>query len=384
MAKNNDDLAIMGNSTFEAVYTEQINEDYIGNPFIEALPPKLTPEKAIDIMTYIPRHSSEEWKLDAGTRYDCVQRLFKYFEPLGRHLELERKISSIIRNGYVARNPLTPQEAARLQLDYRIRKCGDYDIPDKGFETSATGLTIIGISGMGKSTTINRVLSYYPQVIMHTEYHGINLNRLQLVWLKLDCPFDGSIKGLCINFFQAVDDLVGTNYYKRYGNARDSADAMLPRMKQIARLYGLGLLAIDEIQHLSTAHSGGSEKMLNFFVTLVNTIGVPVVLIGTPGALSVLQAEFRQARRGSGQGDGSWDRLENDDNWDLLINGMWKYQWMQNYVPLTKEIKDALYYESQGIIDLVIKIYALSQWKAISSGEENITPDLIKEHSCNT
>ena len=50
-------------------------------------------------------------------------------------------------------------------------------------------------------------------------------------------------------------------------------------------------------------------KMLNFFVTLVNTAGVPVVLISNPKAMSILQSEFRQARRGSGQGDMIWDRL---------------------------------------------------------------------------
>ena len=39
--------------------------------------------------------------------------------------------------------------------------------------------------------------------------------------------------------------------------------------------------------------------MLNFFVTLVNTIGLPVVMIGTTKAMSILQGEFRQARRGA-------------------------------------------------------------------------------------
>ena len=78
-------------------------------------------------------------------------------------------------------------------------------------------------------------------------------------------------------------------------------------MSQVARHTGLGMLVIDEIQHLKQAKSGGSEKMLNFFVTLVNTIGVPVVLIGTTKAMSVLQSEFSQARRGSGQGDMVWE-----------------------------------------------------------------------------
>lgn len=47
-------------------------------------------------------------------------------------------------------------------------------------------------------------------------------------------------------------------------------------MSQLANAHALGLLAIDEIQHLSRSKSGGSQEMLNFFVTMVNTIGVPL------------------------------------------------------------------------------------------------------------
>lgn len=53
-------------------------------------------------------------------------------------------------------------------------------------------------------------------------------------------------------------------------------------MSQIANVHAIGVLVIDEIQHLSMSRSGGVEKMLNFFVTLVNVIGLPVVMVGTP------------------------------------------------------------------------------------------------------
>jgi len=53
---------------------------------------------------------------------------------------------------------------------------------------------------------------------------------------------------------------------------------------------------------------------------------VPTVLIGTTKALSVLQSEFRQARRGSGQGDMIWERLSKDKSWELLINAFRDYQ----------------------------------------------------------
>ena len=140
----------------------------------------------------------------------------------------------------------------------------------------------------------------------------------QLVWLKLDCPHDGSIKGLCFQFFDAVDRATGTDYFPRYTKARYTVDVLMVLMTQLVNLYQIGILIIDEIQHLSLAKGGGSEKMLNFFVTLVNTIGIPVVMIGTTKAMSILQSEFRQARRGSGQGDLLWDRMQNDLSWYRL------------------------------------------------------------------
>ena len=126
------------------------------------------------------------------------------------------------------------------------------------------------------------ILSLYPQVIYHSQYDQQAFSRVQVVWLKLDCPFDGSVKGLCLNFFQAVDNLLDTQYYLNYARrGRSTVDEMLPQMARVASIHGLGVLVIDELQHLREARSGGSNKMLNFFVQLVNTIGMPVVLIGT-------------------------------------------------------------------------------------------------------
>lgn len=82
---------------------------------------------------------------------------------------------------------------------------------------------------------------------------------------------------------------MGSNYERRYGLKRHGIETMLALMSQIANAHALGLLVIDEIQHLSRSRSGGSQEMLNFFVTMVNIIGVPVMLIGTPKAREILR-----------------------------------------------------------------------------------------------
>lgn len=347
----------------KAEYLSQIIDEYRGNPLIEALPPILSPGKAADLLTVEPGYHRAERDLDSLYRFHCIQRLSRYFQPLDTHIDIEQRVSRSIRQSYVDRNPV----ASFTENDFR------------GVRSTAAGFTVIGMSGVGKTTAMERVLSLYPQCIVHTRYADTPFYLKQLVWLKLDCPYDGSLKGLCLNFFHEMDRVLDSGYSGLFPAARNTVDTMLVKMSTLAATHGLGLLVIDEIQHLSQAKSGGSEKMLNFFVTLVNTIGVPVVLIGTTKAMPILQSEFRQARRGSGQGDLLWERMQNDLSWEIMIQSMWKYQWTRQECPLTEELKDVLYEESQGIIDLAVKLYAMAQVKAIADGTENVTPGIIRE-----
>jgi hypothetical protein len=183
-----------------------------------------------------------------------------------------------------------------------------------------------------------------------------------------------------VSFFDYVDRVLGTEYAKKFSVYRMTVDQAMPKMAQIARTHCLGLLVIDEIQHLHQAKGVGQATMLNFFVTLVNTVGVPVVLIGTTKAMSILQSEFRQARRSSGhEGDLLWERMENDISWEVILRSMWKYQWTQKRVELTNELKNVLYDESQGIIDIAVKLYVFAQAKAIGDGTEEVTVAAIRE-----
>ncbi|HIE6633204.1 MAG: ATP-binding protein [Bacillus paranthracis] len=364
----------------DALYTEQILHEFRGNPLIEALPPILEEEQIVQYCSVFPQYDERERELDASYRFHCVQRLFQYFQPFEKHLDLEQRISRTIRQGYLSRNPFNRQQVMIMHESYRSLKAGEfldsYNIPIK---RTAHGFTIIGLSGIGKTTALERILSYYPQLIQHREYEGEAFQFTQISWLKLDCPYDGSVKGLCISFFSELDRLLGTNYFKKFGTRRNTVDVMLQHMTHLASLHAIGILIIDEIQHLNLSKSGGSDKMLNFFVTLVNTIGIPVVMVGTNKAISILQSEFRQARRGSGQGDMVWGQMPKDDTWDLFVEGMWDYQWMKFYTPLTEEINELLYEESQGIIDIAVKLFMISQLRAISTGTEKITLSLMKQ-----
>lgn len=357
----------------KAHYLEQVLPEYRGNPMIEALPEIWAGETVVEMLSEDAPYHDGERMLDAHYRMHCIQRLFHYFQPLEQHIDIEQRISRCIRQGYLNRNPLSREYARTLADGYEALADRKGYQSIQGFRPNASGFTIIGMSGVGKSTAVEKILSLYPQCIEHSSYHGQPIMMTQLVWLKLDCPHDGSIKGLCFQFFDAVDRAAGTDYFPRYTKARYTVDVLMVLMTQLVNLYQIGILVIDEIQHLSLAKGGGSEKMLNFFVTLVNTIGIPVVMIGTTKAMSILQSEFRQARRGSGQGDLLWDRMQNDVSWKVFAASMWRHQWTREKVAMTGEMRDALYEESQGIIDIAVKLYAMVQVKAITAGKDTFS-----------
>lgn len=358
-----------------ANYSQQIIPDYQGNPLIESLPPILTKWEVSERLAFYPKISEEQKELDSVYRFHLVQSVEQYFQPFQEHLDLEQRFSACMRQGYIGREPSNPALIADIYKRHEsiINKDPyEYRLKNHG-EDGHSGFVFIGSSGIGKTTTMRRILYTYPQVISHEK-----LTRIQITYLKIECSFDGTIGGLCDNFFQEIDRLLGTNHTHYVQKSRLSIDRMKTYMEHLANLYSIGILIIDEVQHLSVAKSGGEKKMLNFFVSLMNKIGLPVILIGTPKAIKVLSGEFRHARRLTGDGPELWDPLKNDKTWRLYLQGLWKYQWTKTYTPLTEELINLIYIESQGILDVATKLFRFTQEKVIKKGgKEIITPEII-------
>lgn len=362
-----------GNYAVVANYIEQDVIDYQGNPLIEALPPILSQEEAYEQMSYLPEYNEKEINLTARHRYHSLFRLARFYQPLEQTLKLEECFSSLIRTGYIYRNPKNKSHAETLiELHRRLEAKESLGLPPD-IRKTASSLSVIGFSGMGKSSAIERVLSLYPQVIIHK----YPLNIMQVPWLKLNCPNDGSPKTLCLDFILKMDEILGTSYFKQ-GHKRESLSFLIIYIGQLARAHCLGVLVIDEIQHLLTAKSEVSNSMMNFWVSLVNEIGIPIMMIGTTKAKELLQVNFRQARRAGGHGELMWGQMKKDDNWEVLLTSMWTYQWTKNKVELTQEWMEVLYDASQGIVDIVVKLFILAQSYAIESGEEKININMIK------
>lgn len=357
----------------DALYRDESLDEFRFNPLIEALPAPFEPGDAIKKLMVRPPYSEADRQCPSSRRQLLTQRIVRLHQPMEREVDVFGRIDRCIRWGYADRNPLSPAYAAQLAAGYEASSAGGGLNYVGGCHPHTYGFSILGISGIGKSTAVETVLSLYPQVIRHASYRGIPLHMHQISWMKLDCSCDGSLKGLCMDFFRGLDDLLGTGYCRQYGSRRATLDQMMIAMSRLCVSHNVGVLVIDEIQNLCGAQKGVPERVLNFFVTLVNTVGVPVIMVGTPKALSILRNEFQQAKRGSGQGDALWERMKNDASWELFCRAVWTYQYTKGSVPFTTRMRNALYDEAQGIPFLAVHIYKLVQEDAILSEKETFS-----------
>ncbi|MCM3390602.1 ATP-binding protein [Ureibacillus chungkukjangi] len=365
------------NGTIAEVAEYKVETDLIefqNNPLIEALPKIQSYQEVIDRLSFYPPFNKQERFLEDYKRVHCIQRLFQYFQPFPLHLEMYSSIDRALRTGYLTRNPLSKEYIDSFYGDHAVKPR-----PSFGNVANQTGQTIsiIGTSGVGKTRTLQRILEMYPIVISHTEYEKNPLNMYQITYLFIQTPFDGSVKTIIFDFFYQFDQIMGTSYFERYANSRLSTSQLMPVIASLSK--NIGLLIIDEIQHLKSMKRKNSTEVLNFMTTLINLVNIPIVMVGTPKAMEVLQSQFRQARRSLNPGNIIWDRLKKDEVWDLFFRGLFKYQWTKNETDFTEELS-ALFYElTQGICDICIKLFMMVQLRAISSGEERISPNLVKK-----
>ena len=133
---------------------------------------------------------------------------------------METRFSVMIRQGYVSRNPSLP--IFQRQFSTGIHNLLERGTNEEGYNIignrpTSNGFCIIGPSGIGKSTSVEKTLLSYPQVILHKSIKGMGMLK-QLNWLKLECPSDGSLKSLCIDFFHTIDLILGELHeYSREG-----------------------------------------------------------------------------------------------------------------------------------------------------------------------
>lgn len=372
-----------------AVYEPQKLARMVGNIFIEALPRALSDAEVLNSLSLEPDFSTEQRQWDNHLRVQQVKSLANFMVPLDRHLELARMLDTMLREGYVGRGPRTKEFVEKLQNSYLLQKEGKTFTQAADTIGSQDSAALIGVPGMGKSTTARRWLAQYPRVIVHED-----MDVVQVTYIHVDMSSDGaSVKALAIAIISQLDQLLPEyGYHKLYlqSTGHTSTESLIHTAARLLTIHHVGLLVADEVQNLAGSPKG-AQTVMTELVTMCNTLNVPILFIGTNKASKVLGVDLRSARRAIG-GFGSWGPMprfdagesvpgtvDEDSEWARFVQILWLYQWVREPIALTKDMLDYLYSRTQGIIDLVIKLFAIAQVRAIVYNLETLSEELLEQ-----
>ena len=353
-----------------ALYHDAILPEHKGNPLIEALRPKRSWVDVMEEFSNYPDYAEEiADHEDPLVRDEYLSRIEEIRQPLTDYQACFRAVERAIKKGYSAKNPLSP--TIMQYLHYLVDERPDIEPRTGFFQPKGDGLTLIGESGVGKTSMIEQVLGYFPNVIEHESYKGQVLGfRKQVVWIKVDCPSNSSVRDLCEEILSILDLTLDREKTKPAG----TIGALIRQLEQCIKSSFLGMLVIDEMQNLKFKRTGGESNLLRFLHRLVNKLGIPLFFVANPPFDQSLIKELKAARRAESGYHHTMSVLDrNDPSWAAFVEELWKYQWTNVYTELTDELNDTLHSLSVGNIDMASRTYREAQRLVIGADDERIT-----------
>lgn len=246
--------------------------------------------------------------------------------------------------------------------------------PNQTLNNTVNGFSILGISGIGKSSLVKRVLHTGFKQICKLE------NTTQLQFIITNCVDTGSLKDILNKFIVGIDELIGTSYHKIYiASKKYTTESLTAIVANLCHLHCVGVWVIDEINHLTNVPFKSRGQIIAFLKNLSNKINIPIVLVGTPEAYTLLAENFQIARRSQGIKSFFLEKYENDADWKNLMKSIWKRTVVRKNGPLTAEIINLYFKYTQGIISQVVALHHNCQVTAIERGVEKITIEIVQK-----
>lgn len=327
---------------------------------IKELPDMLSGKELQKAMSIIPKYDKQiQEDGSMAERLLKLSDLYSIYIPSQMSTEIYSKLYlGIIRSMQKKGNKLAVQQ---FNSTYRTmqnikNKTGNqqYD----GIIGGSDSFTIIGASGIGKSSAISRALNLIDanhMIEIEQPYTKI------LPCLTVQCPFDSSVKGLLLEILRKVDEQLGTDYaqIKRF-----TTDMLIGAVSQVC-LNHIGLLVVDEIQNVVNSKNG--KNLIGSLTQLINNSGISICMVGTPESEIFFEQAMQLARRSVGL---KYTALPYDEHFCEVCKCLYSYQYVKNITQIDNIIIDWLYQHSAGVISIVVSLIHDAQEIAIMNGRE--------------
>jgi len=318
--------------------------------------------------------------------------LWRLHVPTPAGIELAQSIDVLLRQGYVHRNPakastwrhIYTQDSADDHCPIQLAAC------------------VVGLSGAGKTSALERALSLRRQVVVHERFPHMVKPVHQLVWLKVDVPGSGKVVDLVESLARAADAALGTNYTADLLKGRPRGARMAHEWLAKMACHFPGLIVLDELQNLFRIQSKAARKRakegarpelavvedetLKFILTLTNTSKIPFVGCGTPDGIAAFSTRMSTAQRLL---TGGYHRIDPDppakDGYFRrhLLKCLEDYQWLPEKMGITAEIADEIYRLTAGVPRICMMLWIHAQKRALACKASALSLEHLRHASAN-
>ena len=331
---------------------------------IRCLPKMKTGDSLISALSVLPPYDETIRLQSEAERLIALSDLFRVYIPSPMSTEIYSKLYlALLRS---LQKKTTKARILQYNENHKAIQQQEYN----GILGGSDSFTIIGTSGIGKSSTINRAIELLSENgIIESEKPQTKI----IPCVVVQCPFDSSVKGLLLEILRKVDEAIESDYYKKSLKIRVTTDMLIGCVSQVA-INHIGLLVVDEIQNVVGNTHGNS--LVAMLTQLINNSGISICMVGTPESTAFFEGAMQLARRSLGL---QYQSLEYDRYFYDFCDTLFSYQYTNQKTEITDSIVRWLYEHSGGIISVVVSLIHDAQEIAILNGKEALCLETLNE-----
>ena len=334
------------------------------NDILRFLPEMKTGKDLLEELTVLPEYEEDICFENQAVRLMALSDLYKIYIPSAMTTEIYSKLYLGLLHSM--QKKLTNTAIIQRNENHKATKGINYS----GIMGGSDSFTIIGNSGIGKSSAISRSIDLIMQKgVIETEKPYTKI----IPCLVVQCPFDSSVKGLLLEILRKVDELIGSEYYKNALKIRVTTDMLIGSVSQVA-INHIGLLVVDEIQNVVNSKNG--KSLVGMLTQLINNSGISICMVGTPESNVFFEQAMQLARRSLGL---QYKSLAYDQYFYDFCRTLFSYQYTKQKTEISDAIINWLYEHSGGIVSVVISLIHDAQEIAILSGKEILSLESLNE-----
>ena len=333
--------------------------------FTTKLPEMKSGNELISALSIIPEYDKTICQQNQAVRLMALSDLYQIYIPSQMSLEIYSKLYLALLRSMQKKG--TQMAIKQRYENYKAIQQQSYS----GILGGSDSFTIIGTSGIGKSSAISRAISLITENrIIETDKPYTKI----IPCLIVQCPFDSSVKGLLLEILRKVDEELGTDHYIHAVKSRASTTDMLIGAVSSIALNNIGMLVVDEIQNVVNSKNG--KSLIGALTQLINNSGISICMVGTPESTVFFEQAMQLARRSVGL---QYTTMKYDEYFQSFCKIIFKYQFLKNRTEITAAITEWLYEHSAGVISVVVSLIHDAQEIAILTGKEVLNLDTLNE-----